>query len=261
MAIVVGAFPAVLVAQWATSGNNIYNTNSGKVGIGTTAPVQALEVVGYSKLGGMAILNADTGYEWWTGAFSDFESWQLTRRKIADGSWANSLTVKTNGNVGVGITTPSTKLHVVGDVTVTGNIAAKYQDVAEWVAAVDPVAAGTVVTLAGTGRDAVRRSERAYDTAVAGVVSPQPGVILGERGPGKVLVAHSGRVRVKADASFGAIRAGDLLVTSPTSGHAMRSQPLTVGDAEFHRPGTLLGKAIEPLAEGQGEILVLLTLE
>jgi hypothetical protein len=86
-------------------------------------------------------------------------------------------------------------------------------------------------------------------------------VILGERGPGKVLVAHSGRVRVKADASFGAIRAGDLLVTSPTSGHAMRSQPLTVGDAEFHRPGTLLGKAIEPLAEGQGEILVLLTLE
>ena len=41
----------------------------------------------------------------------------------------------------------------------------------------------------------------------------------------------------------------------------MRSQPLKVGDAEFHRPGTLLGKAIEPLAAGKGEILVLLTLQ
>jgi hypothetical protein len=28
-----------------------------------------------------------------------------------------------------------------------------------------------------------------------------------------------------------------------------------------HRPGTLLGKAVEPLAEGQGEILVLLMLQ
>jgi hypothetical protein len=41
----------------------------------------------------------------------------------------------------------------------------------------------------------------------------------------------------------------------------MRSTPLTVGEAEFHRPGTLLGKAIEPLADGTGEILVLLTLQ
>jgi hypothetical protein len=105
----------------------------------------------------------------------------------------------------------------------------------------------------------VRLSTRAHETAVARVVSPQPGVILGEREHGKALVAHSGRVRVKAAARYGAIRAGDLLVTSPTPRHAMRSTPLYVGEAELHRPGTLLGKAIEPLAEGTGEILVLLT--
>jgi hypothetical protein len=29
----------------------------------------------------------------------------------------------------------------------------------------------------------------------------------------------------------------------------------------MHRPGTLVGKALEPLTEGQGEILVLLTLQ
>ncbi len=33
-------------AQWATNGNNINNTNSGNVGIGTTSPASPLEVRG-----------------------------------------------------------------------------------------------------------------------------------------------------------------------------------------------------------------------
>jgi hypothetical protein len=71
------------------------------------------------------------------------------------------------------------------------------------------------------------------------------------------MVAQSGRVRVKADASYGAIQIGDLLVTSPTEGYAMRSRPRR----SMHRPGTLLGKALEALPDGKGEILVLLTLQ
>ena len=88
-----------------------------------------------------------------------------------------------------------------------------------------------------------------------------PGLILGEAGPGRVLVAQSGRVRIKVDATYRAIRPGDILVTSPTPGHAMRSTPMEIGDAAFHRPGTVLGKALEPLEDGLGEILVLLTLQ
>ena len=41
----------------------------------------------------------------------------------------------------------------------------------------------------------------------------------------------------------------------------MRSEPLTVGGVAMHRPGTLIGKALEALPEGEGEILVLLTLQ
>jgi hypothetical protein len=255
------ALPTAIWAQWATNGNDVYNTNSGKVGIGTSSPTHALDVAGYSKLGGMAILSADTGYEWWTGSFSDFESWQVTRRKISDGTWTNGLTLKTNGNVGVGTTTPSTKLHVVGDVTVSGNIAAKYQDVAEWVDADAALPAGTVVMIAAGRRNAVSAADTPYSEGVAGVVSAQPGLVLGEHAPGRVLVAQSGRVRARVDASYGAIREGDLLVSSATAGHAMKSTPFELGGIRLHRPGTLIGKALEPLAEGRGEILVLLTLQ
>ena len=41
----------------------------------------------------------------------------------------------------------------------------------------------------------------------------------------------------------------------------MKSQPVNLSGIEMHRPGTLLGKALEPLASGQGEILVLLSLQ
>ena len=73
---------------------------------------------------------------------------------------------------------------------------------------------------------------------------------LGEPGPGKLLIAHSGRVRIKADATYGAIRPGDLLVASPTRGHAMR------GRGDKVRPGTVIGKALEALPAGRGEIAV-----
>jgi hypothetical protein len=102
---------------------------------------------------------------------------------------------------------------------------------------------------------------KAYDTRVAGAVSRQPGLLLGEPSDSKAMVAQSGRVRVKADARYGAIKIGDLLVTSPTPGYAMRSKPVKVGDQALHRPGTLLGKALEALPNGKGEILVLLTLQ
>jgi hypothetical protein len=164
------------------------------------------------------------------------------------------------GNVGVGTQAPVKKLHVAGDLQVDGNIAARYQDVAEWVDAIDTLPAGTVVAV-DQGANRVTPTRIPYDTAVIGVVSAAPGLVLGEPARGRVLVAQSGRVRTKVDARYGAIRRGDLLVSSPNAGHAMRSTPLAIGDATLHRPGTLIGKALEELPHGTGEILVLLTLQ
>ena len=68
-------------------------------------------------------------------------------------------------------------------------------------------------------------------------------------------VSLSGRVYVRADAAFGAIKPGDLLTTSDTPGHAMKvTEP---GKAQ----GAILGKAMTGLKEGKGMVLVLVTLQ
>jgi hypothetical protein len=148
-----------------------------------------------------------------------------------------------------------------GDLSVSGNIAAKYQDVAEWVPAAEQLSAGTVVVLDSTKSNQVTSSTTAYDTRVAGVISAQPGITLGEKSDTKVLVATTGRVRVKVDATKSPIAIGDLLVTSDVAGVAMKSEAVNLGGVQIHRPGTIIGKALEPLAKGSGEILVLLSLQ
>lgn len=155
----------------------------------------------------------------------------------------------------------SGNVNIDGTLTATSVVNAVYgQDVAEWVRSDRELSAGTVVVLNPETTDQVIPSTQAYDTTVAGVVSAQPGVILGRPGALKATVATSGRVRVRVDARKGPIHVGDLLVTGEEPGTAMKSQPIELGGRKFHQPGTILGKALEPLPDGVGEILVLLCL-
>ena len=174
---------------------------------------------------------------------------------------AIQMIVRGNGNVGIGNTSPTEKLEVTGNIKVSGNINAKYQDVAEWVDSAEDLGAGTVVVLDDKRSNHVIASTSRYDTRVAGVISARPGITLGEHAEGKVLVATTGRVKLKVSAKNGPINIGDLLVTSDEQGVAMKSSAVKVGGVRMHRPGTLIGKALEPLAQGKGEILVLLSLQ
>ncbi len=120
---------------------------------------------------------------------------------------------------------------------------------------------GDVLVIDPRGGGKVRLSYKAEDTGILGVVGPGGGVMEN----GEILVAILGAhgpprddhtrlaCYVKADADHGAIRPGDLLTTSPTPGHAMK--------AVDPRIGTILGKALEPLAQGRGKIKVFVTLQ
>lgn len=120
---------------------------------------------------------------------------------------------------------------------------------------------GTVVVLDPTHVNQVIRSTKPYDTTAAGVVSSRPGIELGHGGASKALIATTGRVKVRVDATQSPIKIGDLLVTGNLAGTAMKSQPVDIGGITLHRPGTVIGKALEPLESGTGEILVLLSLQ
>src|SRR6185436_2692801 len=153
---------------------------------------------------------------------------------------SNNLKVSGNANV-TGNLTITANGTGTGNITADGTINAKYQDVAEWVPSSEQLSAGTVVVLDSTKSNQVTSSSVSYDTRVAGVVSEQPGIALGEKSDSKVLVATTGRVRVKVDATKGPIQIGDLLVTSDVPGVAMKSEPVNLSGVQFHRPGTLIG--------------------
>jgi hypothetical protein len=266
---------------------------SGNIGIGTQNPTSKLHVVGGSITvqgsAGVGTGNADfairtaSGNGYWDFAAQNtngsFVVFDAVNNKMPVGVEANAPTntlyLNSAGAVGVGGPPPAgtqNKLVVTGSVSASGSlnvagaitggtINATYQDVAEWVPSSQKLAAGTVVVLDTDKTNHVLASTKSYDTKVAGVVSDSPGVILGEGGEGKLKVATTGRVRVKVDATRASIKVGDLLVTSEVEGVAMKSVEVDLGGVKLHRPGTIIGKALEPLAGGTGEILVLLSLQ
>jgi hypothetical protein len=173
-----------------------------------------------------------------------------------------ALTVNSAGHIGIGVA-PSADyvVDITGSLRATDVIGADYQDVAEWVPAGETLTPGMVVVLNRKHNNEVLESRASYDTSVAGVVSEHPGVVLGKGGPDKAKIATTGRVKVRVDASKNPIEIGDLLVTSEIAGMAMKSEPMEINGRRFHQPGTIIGKALEPLPSGTGEILVLLSLQ
>jgi hypothetical protein len=120
---------------------------------------------------------------------------------------------------------------------------------------------GDVVVIEETGNRQVALARQPYSTLVAGIHSTKPGVLAtphpmdDPRLPKEIPLALVGIVPCKVTAENGAIKTGDLLVTSSVPGHAMK------GTDRTRMLGAVVGKALEPLASGTGVIQVLITLQ
>jgi len=149
-----------------------------------------------------------------------------------------------------------------GDVYADGNFHSGGGDFAEMLPAVQGLEPGDVLVIGPDGQ--LTRSSTPNQANVAGVYSTDPGFVGGDLDDAdnseRVPIAIVGVVPVKVSAENGAIRPGDLLTASATPGHAMKAKPVDVGGVQIYRPGTIIGKALEPLEKGMGVIRVLITL-
>jgi hypothetical protein len=126
----------------------------------------------------------------------------------------------------------------------------------------DQAEPGMVVIIDPDHPGRLKVADQPYDARVAGVVSGAGGINVGMvlSRPGEVTegshkVALTGRVFVLADAAYGPIEPGNLLTTSATPGHAMKASDR---EKAF---GAVIGKAMQPLKQGRGLILVLVNLQ
>lgn len=248
--------------------NALYVDNAGDVGIGTTSPARALHLYNGNTQDGIRVAFG-SNYSNLYGEFLHMGSGGLVINSNAGGSWADisfqtegvtRMHLMHNGRLGIGTTSPENLLHVAGTAKVevleiTG------ADMAERFAVSDLLDPGTVVAIDPDRPGVLRRSERAYDRAVAGVISGAGGLptgaVLGNltgREDGQP-VALSGRVWVKCDAGPAPIGPGDLLTTAAAPGHAMKAVD------HDRAQGAVLGKAMTALPRGKGLVLTLISLQ
>lgn len=230
-------------------GANLTLTPSGQLGVNTYSPSQALEVNGdFALIDGADAANGNgpiDAYIGGNGSGSDVQVGSLNSliSNVAFYNWGNS-----------------TYMHIFcSAITIEGG-----SDLAEpfkITAGREEVLEGSVVVIDEQNPGRVKLSDQSYDPHVAGVVSGangiNPGIQMQQQGllEGGKNVALTGRVYVRADTSNGAIKPGDLLTTSSAPGRAMK-----VTD-HARAVGAILGKAMTGLSEGQGMVLVLVTLQ
>jgi hypothetical protein len=162
---------------------------------------------------------------------------------------------------------------VDGDLIVTGSKGGYVVDIARNDGS-EPLAQGDLVIVTGVTDPVVgnipvplvRKADSAASTAVIGVVDaayqpdettygPTGRTVAGVINPGDYLtiVTLGAFATIKVDASYGAIQPGDLLVSSPTPGHAMRADNPSLG--------TVIGKALASLEEGTGMVAIMVTMQ
>ena len=227
-------------------------TAEGRVGVGTQQPTRAIEVDGAGDVE-IGLKSSDSNKLW---------TIQSSGKNTADPSLLGTFQIIDRSAAPPGTVGYSRlKIDSSGTVSVSALAIVGGSDIAEpFDVTSESVTKGAVVVIDETRPGALKLSDRAYDTHVAGVVSGAGGINTGislrqEPNASATNVALTGRVYALAEASHGPIKSGDLLTTSSIPGYCMKMRDPNRGR------GAVLGKAMTPLEHGKGLVLVLVSLQ
>lgn len=235
------------------------------VGIGTADPRTKLHVSGGAITinnpgDGAVLFFLGTERHWQLRQFGSGSHTALELASASPGGNKNFI-INTKGHVGIGTTSPAQKLTVEGNILATGDVQLAGADCAEDFD-VDTLTwpeAGMVMVIGD--EEKLYPCSQPYDPCVAGVLSGagdcRPGIVLGKQDSKKerLPLALTGKVYCKVDASYAPVFIGDMLTTSPTPGHAMKACDPGLSF------GTVIGKALRPLAGGTGLVPILVSLQ
>jgi hypothetical protein len=255
--------------------NNAYSSvlfaeqSTGNVGIGTTTPSDELHVVGDTRLddtsGNMGVrLRGDGQGNGGQISLYDYDGTQTVKilGAMTSSTGGQIWLYKADGTPSLGLNGDSggDSRVITDELEIRGGSDLSEQFDINGVK--DAVKPGMLVSIDPKRLGKLQISNGAYDNKVAGIISGaggiKPGMLMGQKGSaadGVYPVALTGRVYCWADASTGAIQAGDMLTTSSIPGHAMKA---TDRERSY---GAVIGKAMSSLDEGRGLVFVLVNLQ
>jgi trimeric autotransporter adhesin len=101
-------------SPWLTSGNNINNSNTGFVGIGTSTPLHKLSVVTPTNVYGLTHSDGNiTMGSWLTPTTAQFGTKSNHPLEFFTNNGSAQMTILPNGNIGIGTVSPTAKLEIV----------------------------------------------------------------------------------------------------------------------------------------------------
>ncbi len=187
----------------------------------------------------------DYGVEWTGADYDDIRSIDLSGRALIIASEAHFLTETSDVRLGQGLDYLANQLFnirseiLTDGIAVTGSLGFEVgfvggADLAEYYYSNTPLVPGDVVAIEPVQPAGITTSKTPYQDNLLGVVSTQPGLILGPIAENAYAIALAGRIPVKVTTENGPIHVGDQLTSSSREGFAMKAT----------KAGAVLGRVI-----------------